>query len=138
MQKTKLGISVGLLGALLYFSGLFSGFVITIIMAGYVLLVEENVWLRKACVKAVTLMVAFAALSALLGLIPGAISVINETCVLFDGYFHIEYVNEIISLLQNIINFVEKLVFLGLGFKALTQGTIQIPMVDEFVNKHME
>ncbi len=137
MQKTKLGISVGLLGALLYFSGLFGGYVITIIMAGYVLLAEENMWLRKACVKVVALMVVFSVLPALLSLIPGAIEVINEICALFKGYFTVPYINNIVNLLQNIIYFVEKLVFLGLGFKALTQGTIQIPVVDDLVNKHM-
>ena len=138
MQKTKLGISVGLLGALLYFSGLFGGFVITIIMAGYVLLAEENMWLRKVCVKAVALMVAFAAIPAILGLIPGAIQVINEICALFDSYFSVPYINQIIELLKDIVFFIEKLVFLGLGLKALTQGNIQIPVVDDLVNKHMQ
>ncbi len=45
MQKTKLGVSVALMGAALYFLGLFSGYVALIILAGYVLLMEENVWL---------------------------------------------------------------------------------------------
>lgn len=138
MQKTKLGISVGLLGALLYFSGLFGGYVITIIMAGYVLLAEENMWLRKASVKAVALMVVFSILPSLLSLIPGAIEIINEICALFESYFTVPYISNIINLLQNVIYFVEKLVFLGLGLKALTQGTIQIPVVDDMVNKHMQ
>ncbi len=46
MQKTKLGVSVALMGAALYFLGLFSGYVALIILAGYVLLMEENVWLK--------------------------------------------------------------------------------------------
>ena len=138
MQKTKLGISVGLLGALLYFSGFFGGYVITIIMSGYVLLAEENMWLRKASVKAVALMVVFSILPSLLSLIPGAIEIINEICALFESYFTVPYISNIINLLQNVIYFVEKLVFLGLGLKALTQGTIQIPVVDDMVNKHMQ
>ena len=138
MQKTKLGISVGLLGALLYFSGLFGGYVITIIMAGYVLLAEENMWLRKASVKAVALMVVFSILPSLLSLIPGATEIINEIGAFFESYFTVPYISNIINLLQNVIYFVEKLVFLGLGLKALTQGTIQIPVVDDMVNKHMQ
>ena len=42
MQKTKLGISVGMLGAVLYFMGIFSGYLLVAILAAYVLLYEEN------------------------------------------------------------------------------------------------
>ena len=51
MQKTRLGISVGLLGAAIYFMGLFSGYLLAVLLAGYVLLFEENSWLRKNAVK---------------------------------------------------------------------------------------
>ena len=47
MQKSKLGISVGLLGALIYFAGLINPLAM-IVLVGYVLLKEENPWLRKA------------------------------------------------------------------------------------------
>ena len=59
MQKTKLGISVGLLGAAVYFCGVLS-LLALIIVAGYILLVEENIWLRKSAVKAVVIYVSFA------------------------------------------------------------------------------
>ena len=52
MQKAKLGISVGLLGAAIYFTSLFSGYLVPVILTGYVLLFEENDWLRKNAVKA--------------------------------------------------------------------------------------
>lgn len=52
MQKTKLGISVGLLGAIIYFTSLFgSSYLIAILLCGYILLVEDNPWLRKTSVK---------------------------------------------------------------------------------------
>ena len=41
MQKTKLGISVGFLGAAVYFSGLFNGLLLIMIMVEYVLLDED-------------------------------------------------------------------------------------------------
>ena len=50
MQKTRLGISVGMLGAAIYLTGLFSGYVVAVLMAGYVLLFEENSWLRRSAV----------------------------------------------------------------------------------------
>ena len=54
MNKTKLGITTGLLAALAYFTGCFSGYLLLFLVAGYVLLKEEDEWLRKNVVKAVT------------------------------------------------------------------------------------
>ena len=59
MQRTKIGISAGLLGAGIYFTGLFSGYLIPIILTFYVLWFEENGWLRRTAVKAVSVMILF-------------------------------------------------------------------------------
>ena len=57
MQRTKIGISAGLLGAGIYFTGLFSGYLIPIILTFYVLWFEENGWLRRTAVKAVSVII---------------------------------------------------------------------------------
>lgn len=138
MQKTKLGISVGLLGAAVYFAGLFSGYIVMILLAGYVLLAEENIWLKKASVKAVALMMGFSLLSALLGLIPDAIGVVDSICNIFNGYFTLSVVTKIISMLRTVLSFAETVLFLILGLKALNQGTLPIPVIDKLINKYMD
>ena len=70
MQKTRLGISVGLLGAAIYFMGLFSGYLLAVLLAGYVLLFEENSWLRKNAVKAMSVMAVFSLLITVLNSFP--------------------------------------------------------------------
>ena len=77
MKKTKLGISVGLLGAAIYFMGLFSGYLVVVLLAGYVLLCEDNEWLKKSAVKAVSVMALFSFLITVVNLVPNAISVID-------------------------------------------------------------
>ena len=52
MEKTKLGISVGLFGAIIFAVALFGGYIPSILLVGYVLLMETNEWLRKSAVKA--------------------------------------------------------------------------------------
>lgn len=52
MQKTKLGITVGALGAITFFAGFFGGYLAAIVLAGYALLFEENAWLKRSVVKA--------------------------------------------------------------------------------------
>ncbi len=137
MQKTRLGISVGLLGAALFLSCLFGSFMVAVILAGYILLFEENAWLKKSAVKGVALLFGFALLSAIVHLIPNAIDLIDSIARVFDGYVHVEFISDIIRVIDNVLNIAEKILFIVLGFKALNQGTIKIPVIDSLVNKYM-
>lgn len=138
MQKTRLGIKVGMLGAAIFFGGLFSGYLVAIILAGYVLLFEENAWLRRSAVKAVALMFFFSLLTAVISLIPDAIDFINSVVYIFNGNFNLIVLNKIVNALISGINIVENVLFIGLGYKALSQGTIVIPVVDNLVSKYMD
>lgn len=142
-MKTKLGISVGLLGAATYFTGFFGGYVIAGILAGYILLVEENVWLKKTAVKAVALLIGFSLLSAVVNLIPNIFDFIETLIRIFDQYFVFEaeifaVIDRLVSFVLTALNLVEKVVFIVLGLKALNQGTIKIPVIDNLVNKYMD
>ncbi|MGN0680958.1 MAG: hypothetical protein ACI4LY_02990 [Candidatus Fimisoma sp.] len=137
MQKTKLGISVGLLGAALYFMGLFSGYLVAVLMAGYILLCEDNGWLRKAAVKAIAVMALFSFMSVVVNLIPNAISFIDYIVSMFGGNFHIAFISNLANAVVTALNIIEKLLLLGLGVKALNQGTIAVPVVDGLINKYM-
>ena len=137
MQKTKLGISVGLLAAAVFFACLFGGFTVTVIMAGYILLFEENEWLKKSAVKGVALMFGISILSTLIHFIPDAIDFVDDIFNLFESYFTIEIISKIIYIFDDIIFIAEKVLFILLGFKALKQGTINIPVIDPLINKYM-
>lgn len=138
MQKTRLGISVGLLGAALFLSCLSGGYTVVIILAGYILLFEENAWLKRATVKGVALMFGFAVLSAVINLIPNAITFIDSIFNVFGGNFYIAFVSNIIDVINNALSIIEKLLFIVLGLKAFNQGTVKIPVVDSLVNKYMD
>jgi len=136
--KTKLGISVGLLGATAYFLGLFAGWLPVLLVAGYVLLFESNEWLRKSAIKAVAICIFFAVLSAIIGFVPNAIKLIDDACRIFKGSFSIAVVSKIIDLTNTVLMVVEKILLLVLGFKALRQGTISFGVVDRLVAKHTQ
>lgn len=137
MRKTKLGISVGLLGAAIYFVGLFSGYFVMVLLAGYVLLVEDNEWLRRASVKALVLSVAFSLASLIIGFIPDAIEIIRGFLGIFKISFTTYLLNQVISIVQNVIRFCNNLLFIILGFKSLRQGTVIIPAIDRMISKYM-
>lgn len=138
MQKTKLGITVGALGAITYFAGFFSGYLAAIILTGYVLLFEENAWLKRSVVKAIVLLTFFFVLVAFINFIPDVIGFIGNIASVFNGGFAIGKVEKIITVLVSGINIIEKFLFLGLGIKALSQGTIVIPFIDKKVSKYMD
>ena len=124
-----------MLGAVVCFSGLFSGYLLVFLLTAYILLMEENVWLKKTAVKTVAVLMVFSLLNAVLGLIPDLISVISSIFNIFNGSFSIRILSSIISAARSVLGFLETLLLLGLGFKALNQGTIKIPMIDKLVDK---
>lgn len=137
MQKTKLGVTVGALGAITYFAGFFSGYMVAILLAGYVLLFEENAWLKRSVVKAIVLLALFSVTIGIINLIPDAIGFIDKIANVFNGNFSIAVVNRIVAVVVSALNILEKILFLGLGIKALNQGTIVIPFIDSKVSKYM-
>ena len=60
MEKTKLGISQGMLGVIVYFSAALLGYISLFIIGGYILFVEKKEWLKKCVIKAVVLMLLYA------------------------------------------------------------------------------
>lgn len=138
MQKTKLGITVGALGAITFFAGFFGGYLAAIVLAGYALLFEENAWLKRSVVKAVVLMVFFSVTVAIINVIPDLLEFVGNIASVFNGNFSIIKVNQVVNVLVSGLNLVEKVLFLGLGVKALSQGTIVIPFIDKKVSKYID
>ena len=137
-MKTKLGVSVGLLGAAAYFLGLFSGNVVLALLVGYVLLFEENEWLRRTVVKAMVIGIFCSVLTTVIGFIPDIIGIINNAAMVFGKTVSISVVSKIITFILSVISFVRVVLMLILGFKALNQGTIRFGIVDKTIDKHMK
>jgi len=135
-MKTKLGISPELLGAALYFTGLIS-IIPLVVMAGYVLIVEENEWLKKTAVKAVGVVIFFAILSSVVGLVSNSTSLLSDFVSLFRGTLSLGWLNRILSICRTAISLVQALLLLLLGFMALKQGDIKLGSVDKVIEKGM-
>lgn len=138
MQKTKLGIPVGLAGALLFAAAYFSGYLVLFLMAGYILLCEEDTWLRRTSVKAVLVTVVFSVISLVLGLIPDLMGIVDDLFNVFGGYFSIPFITNVLNLLCSVIGLIETLVFAALGIMALTQSKVKIPVIDDFLEKNVQ
>ena len=138
MKTTKLGISVGFMGAILCGLGLFGGYFLTIAAVAYVLIREENMWLRKTAIKVLLLIFTFPLLHTIINFLPDLIGFINDVMIVFDDYFKVEKLSEIATVLKDIVNIAEYVIFILLGILAFSQRTIRIPFVDKIIDKHTE
>ena len=134
VMKTKLGVSAGVLAAATYFMGLFGGFTVLVVLVGYVLLFEQDSWLRKSAVKAFALAVIFSIIYAVIGFIPDLMGMVDDVFGIFGGDFNINFINYIVYFLQDAVNVLEKIVFLILGLMAFRQNTIHMGSIDKLVD----
>ena len=137
MEKTKLGISIKLLGGALYFIALL-GMTPLLIAAGYALIMEENQWLKRVAVKAVGVVIFFTILSSTVGLLSSSTSFLNNFILLFrDRPLNLATIMRITSLLQNTISILQTLCLLLLGFRAMNMRDVGVGPVDGAINKNM-
>lgn len=135
MEKSKLGISVGLLAAIMFFLALINT-TAAILIAGYVLLRESNEWLKKAAVKMVIVLVAFGVLLSCTGIIDDAMDAMNSLISNFT-YRTIHFPLNLDNIVNYLLYILRDLLLLVLGFNALSMGTVKLGFFDKIINKHM-
>ena len=137
MKKAHLGISVGFLAALVYLAAYLHNYVLMALLVGYILLKEDNLWLRKAAVTAVCLSIGVLLVTVVLKVIPYALAALSSLLAILKVSLHFATVNNIFSFLLLLVNYGEKILYLFLGVLALSQRSFILPVVDRFVDKHM-
>lgn len=137
MEKTKLSIPTTVLAAIACLFALYGGYVITGILVGYVLLVEENAWLKKFCVKILALMLIFSLASTALNLIPNLLELLNSLLRIFDDYIDLNTIYNIFGFFTSALSLFKTVVFILIGIFALTGKAVKIPVVDPLVDKYM-
>lgn len=134
MEKSKLGISVGLFSALTFLTG-YLGLTALVLVCGYILLREENVTLKKNATSTIVLYLAFAALSLCVGLLSNFVSLVNFGNWMYEFGFY-SVTSSFISTLNTLISIAEKVVFGLLALFALGGKEVKVPVISKFVEKH--
>ena len=137
MQKTKLGISACLVAAAAYFLGLYSGYIITGLLVGYILLKEEDLWLRRNALRVIVLMLMFSLLGTAIYLIPNLLSLVTELLQVFNVHFTFSVIHNLFNLLSSVIDLVQRFIFISLGILALLKRNVRVPVVDAIINKYI-
>lgn len=137
MQKSKLGVSVGLIGTSACLCGLFGWNVALVLIIGYVLLNEENEWLRKSVVKAGLATGLFALVSALIGILPDACSAIYYFTSAFGNGISVNFVSGLSNAALYVLSVLRCIVLAFMGLKSLGQGNVSFLTIDKLTDKHM-
>lgn len=136
-MKTKLGVSVAMLAAVTYVFGLFGGYIALALLVGYILLCETDETVRRAAVKTVVICVAFDLISAVIGLVPNGINIIDSFLNIFGVSFPVYFITRIVTFINYVLALIEKLIFLVLVFVAWGDRNTRIPVLDDLIDKYM-
>ena len=131
MEKSKIGVRVCLLGALGYWLSIFGGFIPALLLVGYVLLFENNKWLKKSVLNVLVLSVFFSITSGLISVFSDFTGFINSFFGIFEGHFYADGFNSFISCLLYVVGITETIMFVILGFVSLKQKDVTIPFVSK-------
>lgn len=135
MQKTKLGVSVGLVGAALYFLGCIN-IIPAFLLAAYVLLYEDSDWLKKTAIKMLIVVVVFNLLFVGVGLIQDVFGILNY---ILSGFTTatVSVPLDLDKVLRYVIGFVQDFVLIVMGLKALKMKNASSEFVEKIINEHM-
>ena len=137
MEKTKLHIPATLLAAFACLLGYYGGYVILGIVVGYVLLAEENAWLKKFCLKILILMLGFSLASTVLNLLPSLLQLMYSFLEIFNVHVYLSFVHNAFNFIGQVLSLAKTLLFLLLGAATLMGKDVKIPGLDSFIEKHV-
>ena len=138
MEKTKLGFNVGMMAALVYLVCNFAGYTIALMLVGYVLLCEDNQWLKKCALKGALIMIALSVCSSVINLIPNIVSIPLDLLNIFGFNLYFNFMYEITNLLYSLASLVETVVLLMLSYKAISKLDVPVPVIDKLVEMFYE
>ena len=132
MEKTKLGLSVAIMGAIVYLTALFGGFTPLLLVAGYILIVEENADLKKTALTALMILLTFSAVNFVIGLLPDVQTILLSLLNIFGiNDIYLPFINNIANFLYSVIGLLRELVFIFLAGLSILKKPLKLPFIDK-------
>jgi len=150
MEKSKLGISLNLFTALLYFLGAIGswGLLVVAIATGYVLYFEESNKLKRTAVKSLILIVFLVLLTTIITWVTSLFSIVLATLSNYNMYntyvinnnFSLTYLYQLLQFIPQFIEFIMRIISVLIpiifGFRAYKKIDIKIKWIDKILDKH--
>lgn len=131
MQKTKLGLSTGIVAALTFLLFLFGGYTTGLLAVGYILICEQDSWLKSSAVKALLLAIVFSVLNFVVYLLPDLIGILSSLLEIFGSHLYISFISNVANFFSNVLSLVRWVAFAGLAVLALKNKSVAIKPIDK-------
>ncbi|MBQ6076395.1 MAG: hypothetical protein IJK86_09645 [Lachnospiraceae bacterium] len=142
-MKSKLGIHIGFLACIGFLVAQFGGLIPATLLVGYVLLREENDFLRMSALKAFLIVLAASVLNFLIGVIPDIlfelfdwISRIFGANTPFGSLKAIGKIDQIFNFFSWLVTTGKAILLVALAFLACGIKTIKIPFIENLIEKY--
>ena len=144
MEKTKFGVSAGLLSMICYFTG-YTSLPASLLMLILALVWSESVTLKKNACQATVLSIFFSLIFTVLNWISGAYeSLLNMIFGLFDELLDVSEVqqwfidNNGFDFLIGFLGFAEFVLMIVFVIISLKNKVVKIPLFTKLINKHFD
>ena len=136
MEKGKLGLSISLMMFIVLLSGVL-GYIPVILIAGYILIKEENILLRKTAVFSLMIALVVGIISFILSSLSGfSMFFVNSDIFSFLAFPMVMIVKFISGILELII-FAKNILLIVLSVLALSSRPLNLSFLDKFCDKHL-
>ena len=144
MEKTKFGVSAGLLSMICYFTG-YTSLTASILMLALALAWSESVTLKKNACQATVLSIFFSLIFTVMNWISGAyVSLLNMIFGLFDELLDVSEVqqwfidNNGFDFLIGFLGFAEFALMIVFVILCLKNKAVKIPLITKLIDKHFD
>lgn len=134
MEKTKLGLSIPVVGALTHLLFLFGGYTPGLLLVGYILICESDAGLKKTAVTATLAALLFSAANMLIGLLPGVGEVFGNLVAIFDEYLDLDILHYFAAFLSSIVSLLKTFAFVALAALTLLGKPLKLSFLDDLMD----
>ena len=136
MEKGKLGLSIPLMMFIVLLSGVL-GYIPVILIAGYILIKEENILLRKTAVFSLMIALVVGIISFILSSLSGFSMFFVNSDIFSVLAFPMVMIVKFISGILELIIFAKNILLIVLSVLALSSRPLNLSFLDKFCDKHL-
>ena len=135
LNKTKLGLPAGILAAIMYLVGLFGGYLPALAVAGYILLCEEDNFVRRAAIKTFAVMLLCSLANTVIYLIPDLVGIFQSFFAIFRVVFGTAFLDNASSSLSQTLSLAKSAFLILMAVLAFFGKTIDLKPLNDWADK---
>lgn len=135
MEKTKLGLSVGVVGAAAFLLFQFGGYTPALLLVGYILLCESNEDLKKTALTATIISLGYSLVNYVIYLLPNSVNLLTSLLSIFNVHTELYIIDRIFNFFSSVLSFVKGLLMVFLAGLAYMGKPVQLSFLKKLFSE---